>query len=153
MNHNEKLVLRDNTAQPTQELLEKVLGNSYLAYEEFQDTLADLEIEQQWQWYAPYKAWFARGQYYWSTPRGTEKEKTLYWLYVFDSFFIISVWFKEKNRQELLNANVSDATKELIKTTSTMGKLPTFPVEFNITNPNQLTDIYTLIKYKKKLEL
>ena len=82
--------------------MEQILGDSYAAYETFQDALPGLEMEHERQWYAPYKAWFAKGQYFWATPRGTRKEKTLYWLYVYEGYFIVAVWFKEKNRAEVL---------------------------------------------------
>ena len=137
---------------PAGEELKQALGDSYAAYKTFQNALPGLEIEQEWQWYTPYKAWFARGQYRWTTPRGTRKEKTLYWLYVYERYFSVAVWFKEKNRQEALRANVGEKTKQLIHDAKTMGKMPTFPVVFDITAAEPLTDIYALIECKKRLE-
>ena len=61
MNPNDNLQLRDPVAEPTSELLECILGGSYAAYEVLQDALPELEIEQEWQWYTPHKAWFAKG--------------------------------------------------------------------------------------------
>ncbi|MCL2508311.1 MAG: DUF3788 domain-containing protein [Oscillospiraceae bacterium] len=152
MNNQEKLRLRDPEAAPTDELLEQILGDSYAAYEVFQDALPGLEIEQEWQWYTPHKAWFAKGQHFWMTPRGAKKEKNLYWLHVFEGFFNVAVWFKEKNRAEILSADVSEKTKRLIRDTETYGKMPTFPVVFEITAAESLADIYILIDYKKRLE-
>ena len=149
--HNE-LQLRDATAPPTSRDLEQTLKNSYTAYEAFQKALPGLEIEQEWQWYTPYKAWFARGQHRWTTPRGTKKEKTLYWLHVFDGHFNVAVWFKEKNRIEAINSDVSDKTRQLIIDTNTIGKVPTFPVIVDITETEPLEDIFTLIECKKRLE-
>jgi len=137
---------------PTDALVEQALGDSYAIYKTFQDALPGLEIEQDWQWYTPYKAWFAKGQHRWITPRGTKKEKNLYWLYVYEGYFSIAIWFKEKNRMEILEANVSEKTKELIRNASTMGKLPTFPVLFDITTIEPLADICELINCKKRLE-
>ena len=152
MNCQENLRLRNPELIPTNEVLEQTLGESFGAYETFQEALPSLEIEQEWQWYTPHKAWFARGQYFWITPRGTRKEKTLYWLYVYDGYFCVAVWFKEKNRTEILDANVSVKTKELIRNAKTAGKVPTFPVMFDITTDELLADIYTLIDCKKRLE-
>ncbi|MDR2712004.1 MAG: DUF3788 domain-containing protein [Clostridiales bacterium] len=152
MNHNENLRLRDFSVTPTSYLLEQILGGSYAAYEAFFDALPGLDIEQEWQWYTPHKAWFGRGQHFWTTARGAQKEKTLYWLHVFEGYFNVVVWFKEKNRAELLYANVSEKTKELIRDAKTMGKVPTFPVTFNVTTPEPLTDIYSLLGCKKKME-
>ena len=153
MNNHENLQLRDPGVTPTSEMLEQILsGSSYDAYETFQEALPGLEIEQEWQWYTPHKAWFARGQHFWTTPRGTKKEKTLYWLHVYDGTFNIAVWFKEKNRTEILRADVSDKTKQLIRDAKTMGKVPTFPVVFDVSTDEPLGDVYTLIDCKKRLE-
>lgn len=152
MNSNENLQLKDPEVMPTREMLENILGGSYAAYEALQDALPNLEMEQEWQWYTPYKAWFARGQHFWTTKRGTKKEKTLYWLYVYEGYFSVAIWFKEKNRMELLNANVSEKTRELIGDADTMGKLPTFPVVFDIKTIEPLTEIYELLDCKKRLE-
>jgi len=146
------LRLKDPEVTPTSAVLEKTLGDSFAAYEAFQEELPSLEIEQDWQWYTPYKAWFAKGQHWWTTKRGTQKEKTLYWLYVFDGYFRVAVWFKEKNRAEVLLADVSEKTKHLISDSKTKGKMPTFPVVLEITTVEQLADIYTLLECKKKLE-
>ena len=152
MNDHENLQLREPEVTPTRELLEQILGDSYAAYETFQDALPGLEMEQEWQWYTPYKAWFAKGQHFWVTPRGARKEKNLYWLYVYDGYFSVAVWFKEKNRTEVLRTDISEKTKKLIRDAETMGKLPTFPVVFDITTVEPLADIYLLLDCKKRIE-
>ena len=152
MDNHENLRLRDPEVMPTSEILELTLGSGFPAYEAFQDALQELEIEQEWQWYTPYKAWFAKGQHFWTTPRGTRKEKNLYWLHVYEGTFSVAVWFKEKNREEILYSNVSDKTKRLIQNAETMGKMPTFPVVFDITADESLVDVCTLIECKKRLE-
>lgn len=152
MDKTERLRLRDPAITPTGEMLEQTLGGSYAAYEALQDALPGLEIEQEWQWYTPHKAWFAKGQHFWTTPRGTRKEKNLYWLHVYEGYFSVAVWFKEKNRAEVLASGVSERTKKLIHDAETMGKMPTFPVVFDITTAEPLTDIYVLLDCKKRLE-
>ena len=152
MKSHEKLQFREPEVMPTSSMLVQTLGDSYAAYEIFQDALPHLEIEQDWQWYTPYKAWFAKGQHWWTTPRGAKKEKTLYWLCVYEGYFSVAVWFKEKNRMEILTANVSEKTKQLIHDAKTMGKLPTFPVAFDVTTDEPLMDIYELLDCKKRIE-
>jgi len=152
MNNHEKLQLRELGVPPTNEMLVPILGDSYTAYEIFQEALPNLEIEQNWQWYTPHKVWAAKGQHFWTTSRGTKKEKTLYWLHVFEGYFCVAVWFKEKNRAEILNADVSDKTKQLICDAQTMGKMPTFPVVFEVSSVETLEDIYVLLECKKRLE-
>jgi len=152
MDKNENLRLRDPNITPTSELLERTLGGSYAAYEAFQDALPGLEIEQEWQWYTPHKAWFAKGQHFWMSPRGTRKEKNLYWLHVFDGSFDVAVWFLEKNRIEILRADLSEETKRIIREAKTFGKMATFPVVIKVTDIESLADVYTLIECKKRLE-
>ena len=151
MNKNE-LRLRDKKITPTSDILIQTLGDNYEAYETLQDELSRSDIEQVWQWYTPYKAWFARGQHWWTTSRGTTKEKNLFWLHVYDGYFCVTVWFKEKNRIDILNANVSLETKQLIRDAKTFDKLQTFPVVICIKNLKKLPDLYALINFKKRLE-
>jgi len=153
MEKHDTLQLRDQRVTPTNELLELILGDSYVVYAAFLEGLPGLEIEQEWQWYTPHKAWFARGQHRWTTPRGTNKEKTLYWLHVFDGSFDVAVWFKEKNRMEALSADVSEKTQQIVLDANTMGKMPTFPVVFEITTNEPLADLYALLECKKRLEV
>lgn len=145
--------LRDSSAVPDSELLKQVLGNSYAAYEAFQAALPGIGVQPQWQWYTPYKAWLAKGQYHWTSKRGTKKEKTLYWLHVFDGYFSIAVWFKEKNHAALLSADLSEGTRQRIFDAQTMGKLATFPVVFDIRTAELPADVFSLIDCKKSLEL
>jgi len=149
---DKKLQLRDPGMTPTSELLEQTLGGSFAAYEMLQEALPGLEIEQEWQWYAPHKAWFAKGQHFWTTARGTRKEKNLYWLHVFEGSFDVAVWFLEKNRIEILRADLGEETKQIIREAKTFGKMATFPVVIEVADIKSLADIYTLIDYKKRLE-
>jgi len=152
MNHHEKLRLKDPDMPPTNELLMQTLAGSYAASDAFQDSLPGLALEQDWQWYMPHKAWFAKGQHFWTTPRGTKKEKNLYWLHVYEGRFSVAVWFLEKNRFEILHADVSGDAKQIIREAKTFGKMATFPVVIEVTGIESLADIYTLIDYKKRLE-
>lgn len=152
MDNHEGLQLRERDVMPTREVLEQVLADSFVVYEIFQDALPDLEMEQDWQWYTPHKSWYAKGQYFWTSIRGVKKEKTLYWLYVYEGYFSVAVWFKEKNRTEVLKTNVSEKTKQMIRDAKTEMGLPTFPVLFKVTTTESLADIYTLIDCKKKIE-
>jgi len=149
----EKLRLEEPDVIPTFEVLEKILGKSFEAYQTFLEELSGFEIEQNFQYYTGgHKSWMARGQYRRVTPRGTEKEKTIYWLSVWDGYFKVAIWFLEKNRHEILKANVSEKTKQMIKDAKTFGKMMTFPLEFNVTATESLADIYILIGCKKQLE-
>jgi len=151
----EKLRLREPEVTPTKEVLEKVLGESFRAYQQFVDGLGDLEIANEWKFYpcACGKAWMARGEYRWTTLRGANKTKNIYWMSAWEKYFVVAVWFKEDNRAELLKADVSENTKRLIREGKMFGpKMRTFPVEFEVRDNKQLADIYMMLRLKKKLE-
>ena len=151
----EDLRLRDLLIEPNDKLLEEILGNSYRAYKTFCEKLGELEIQQVWQYYPCFatKAWLARGEYKWTTPRGAKKSKNIYWLSAWDKYFNLGIWFKGPNRAEVLALNLSDETKKIVSEAKQFGpKMNTFPVELVITKPEQLADVYELIKTKKRLE-
>ena len=151
----EALRLREQEISPTPEVLKTALGKSFSAYETFLKGLPKLDISNQWQYYpcVGTKAWMARGEYKWTTPRGANKTKNIYWLSAWDKHFKMSIWFKEDNRTEILKSDVSEQTKQLIRKGKMFGpKMRTFPVEFEITTTEPIADIYTLIKLKKQLE-
>jgi len=155
MTKYESLRLKEQEIIPTPEVLKTALGNSYTAYAKFLDGLAAIDISNKWQYYpcVGTKAWMARGEYKWTTPRGTNKVKNIYWLSVWDGYFNIAVWFKEDNRMEILKANVSEQTKQLIRKGKMFGpKMRTFPVEFEVKTTKPIMDIYTIIKQKIQLE-
>jgi len=152
---HENLRLRDRHIEPTQDVLEDALGESYRTYGEFLDGLAKLEIENLWKYEAcpTSRVWLALGEYKWTTPRGTNKAKNLYWLSVWEELFKVAIWFKEDNRAEILKTDVSESTKQLIREGKMFGpKMRTFPVEFEVIDADQLCDVYTLIKEKIRLE-
>jgi len=149
----EKMRLRDPYVEPTDEVLMEALEGSYATYKKLQDALTDLELKQEWVYYhSCSKAWLAKGIFRWTTARGTEKEKVIYWSSAWEGYFCLTIWFKEKNREEVLKADVSEKTKRLIREAKTLGKLPTFPVEFEVKTDEPLADIYALIECKKRLE-
>ena len=152
MDEHKNLQLKEKESIPNDEIIKSLLKGSYSAYETLQDKLPELDMEQDWMWYTPYKAWFAKGIHWWTTIRGTRKEKVLYWLYIYNGYFSVAIWFKEKNRKELLEANVSKETKKLIMNAETKMKMPTFPVLIDVKSIKELKDIYTLIECKKSLE-
>ncbi|MCL2549755.1 MAG: DUF3788 domain-containing protein [Methanimicrococcus sp.] len=152
MDNYENLRLRDPEVTPTDEVLEQTLGGSYTAYTAFRDSPAGFGIEQEWKYYTDGKAWFAKGLRKWTTPRGAKKEKTVYWLSAWDGYFRVTIYFKEKNRQEVQKTEVGDKTKQIIAEAKTMGKLMTFPLIFDIRTADLPADIGALIECKKRIE-
>ena len=76
----------------------------------------------------------------------------MYWLSVWDGYFKVAVWFLEKNRIEILKSDAGEKTKRRIRDAKTLGKMMTFPVEFDVLSDEEIPDIITMIKCKQKLE-
>ena len=151
----ENLRLRDQHVQPTRDVLQEALGESHGAYEAFQEGISGLDIENLWKYEAcvTTRAWLARGEYKWTTIRGANKVKNVYWLSVWDGLFKVAIWFKEDNRAEILGSDVSEGTKQIIREGKMFGpKMRTFPVEFEVIDLDTIADIYTLLKHKIRLE-
>jgi len=154
MSKNKDLRLNEPDIFPTNEVIAGVLGAGYGTYAKFLEGLTGLELENEWKYFAHCtKSWLARGQYRWTTMRGAKKEKVIYWLSACDGYFNVTVWFLGKNRMEILQSDVSEETKKIIRNAKVFGtNMNTFPVEFSPVTNEKLADIFTLIKYKKKME-
>ena len=59
---------------------------------------------------------------------------------------------RDSSLLEIRGADVSEKTRQLIRDAETMGKMPTFPVVFDITTTELLDDIHELLDCKKRLE-
>ena len=52
----------------------------------------------------------------------------------------------------MLTADVSEKTKQIVRDSKPVMNASTFPVMFKVTTTEELTDIYTLINCKKRIE-
>ena len=77
MNDHENLQLREPQVTPTRELLEQILGDSYAAYETFQDALPGLEMEQESMVYSLQGLVCKRTTLLGNAERSQEREKPL----------------------------------------------------------------------------
>lgn len=144
--------LRDQTIYPDDEVLAKVLGNAYETYQQFIRTVGDLGIFPEWRYYHDGKAWLAKGLYKWQSVRGTSKEKTVFWLSVWDGYFKISIFFSQKAHSGLYGLETDETIKKMIDAAKPMGKLKFFPLVFEISADHQYNDIFKLMEYQKSLK-
>ncbi len=104
-----------------------------------------------WRFYNDGKAWLSKGEYKWTTTRGTNKVKPLFWLSIWEGFFKISFNFKFETREELLNLSISDEAKDVISSAEVSGKTMKYiPVIFDVDDEKQLHDIYVLMQFRKE---
>ena len=89
-------LLRNKELYPTEEVLQKVLMDSIQAYNQLVTTIAELQAEMIWRYYNDGKSWLCKVQH---------KNKTIFWLSVWDGYFKTTFYFTEKNCQgiELLD--------------------------------------------------
>jgi len=78
---NEQQLLRDPDVQPTSEILAEGLREADKAYTKFVKALESYDISlMDWRFYNDGKAWLSKGEYKWTTPRGANKVKPIFWL-------------------------------------------------------------------------
>lgn len=145
-------LLRDANIRPTAEIIADGLGATNTTYTKFIEELKKHHISlMNWRYYNDGKAWLSKGEYRWTTARGTDKVKPIFWLSIWEESFRVSFNFSEKIRAELLALSISEVTKKIISNTEPNGKTMKFlPIIFDITNVSQLNDVYVLAEFRKE---
>lgn len=83
-----KQLFRDKNVKPTEQLIAEALGEGYTIYQRFIETLENEGISlMDWRYYQDGKAWLSKGEYKWTTTRGTNKVKPIFWLSMWEGFF------------------------------------------------------------------
>jgi len=144
-------LLRDSDVAPTSEIIANGLGITHKIYIWFLEELKRQDITlMEWRYYNDGKAWLSKGEYKWTTPRGANKVKPLFWLSIWSGFFRVSFFFSEKRKAELQNLPISQEIKEIIESAKSMGKqMRFFPLVIDIKNKKQLADVYTIAAFRK----
>lgn len=152
MNEKEVMMLRDPAVPPTEELIFECLGAMAGVYRTFIEESENQEITlMDWRFYNDGKAWLAKGEYHWTTSRGTKKVKPIFWLSIWAGFFKVSFNFKEETRAALLELPLSEGTKAMISQIEANGKkLKYIPIIFDVADSGQLADIAIIAKYRKQ---
>jgi hypothetical protein len=145
-------LLRDANVKPTAEIIADGLGTTNTTYTKFIEELKKYNISlMDWRYYNDGKAWLSKGEYKWTTARGTNKVKPIFWLSIWKESFRVSFFFSEKIRAELLSLPISETAKEIINNTEPNGKTTKFlPIIFDITEDSQLNDVYALAEFRKE---
>jgi hypothetical protein len=148
----QKQMLREPDIKPTSNVLEQGLGTAYKTFIKFTADLKCLNITlMDWRYYNDGKAWLSKGEYKWTTPRGTHKVKPIFWLSIWDGFFKISFFFADSFRTVLQDLPISQAVKKSITDARKMGKtMRFFPLIIDVKTDKQLKDVYTIAEYKSR---
>jgi len=139
----EKPLLGDNQTYPTKSVLEKALGDSYPVYEELIKIItgADYGLVPEWNYYKDGKAWLCKV---------CLKNKTIFWLSVWDKYFKTGFYFTAKNSPGILELDIDTKIKEDFNDHKPVGKL--CPLVIDVNRKEQIRDVLKVIEYKKKLK-
>lgn len=145
-------LLRDVGIEPTNEIIAEGLGTASKVYSEFLENLKKHDVSlMDWRFYNDGKAWLSKGEYKWTTKRGTNKVKPLFWLSIWRGFFKVSFFFSTRIKDEVLELPISQEAKTIISTAKPMGKTMRFiPVVFDVCDINQLNDLFVLMQFRKE---
>lgn len=145
-------LLRNADIEPTAEIIAEGLGTANTVYTRFLEGLKEYDVSlMDWRFYNDGKAWLSKGEYKWTTARGTNKVKPLFWLSIWEGFFKVSFFFSTKVQEELLVLPISQDAKSIIKNAKPMGKTMKYiPVIFDISDEKQLNDVYVLMQFRKE---
>ena len=148
----EQQLLCDATVEPTSEVIAEGLGSANAAYVGFLDELKNHSIELNWLYYHDGKAWLGKGLHKWTTKRGTQKEKTAFWLSVWEGSFKVTIYVPEKYRSEALRLPLGDEIKKMIEDAKQVGKLKFFPLIFDLRSSKMFGELFTIIDFRKVLK-
>ena len=152
MNNEQVQLLRDVNIEPTAKIIADGLGAASNTYIKFIKELEQYNFSlMDWRFYNDGKAWLSKGEYKWTTARGTNKVKPLFWLSIWEGFFKIAFFFSTETRAELLHLPISKEAEEIIKNAKPMGKTMRYiPITFDISDEKQLEDVYILAQFRKE---
>ena len=94
---------KDRNAEPVDENLSIVLGDSFSAYKALSEKLSDFEAGLEWRYYKD-GGWLAKV---------TRKKKTIFWGEAVDGCFSIAFNFHERNKQGVLELDIADGLKQV----------------------------------------
>jgi hypothetical protein len=139
----EQPLLNDPQLFPSNEVLEKILCETYPVYEELIKTItqSDFGLDPVWNYYKDGKAWLCKVCF---------KKKTVFWLSVWNKLFKTTFYFTEKNSEAISNLKIDTNLKENFFQAKHIGKLIPLTIELN--NKGKIMDLIRIIEYKKSLK-
>ena len=152
MKSTKEQLLRNPDIEPTSDVIAKALGEANNAYVEFIRELGKHDIQLEWRYYNDGKAWLAKGLYKWTGARGGQKEKTIFWLSVWDGFFKVTIYFPENSRADVLMLPLDSSVKLMVEGSKQMGKLKFFPLTFDISTDEKLATVFSLADFRRSIK-
>jgi len=136
-----KPILKDKDQYPDSNVLKEALKENYKTFQQMEQSISQepYNLVGEWRYYNDGKAWLYKANY---------KKKTVFWLTVISTAFIVTFYFNEKNNQGVFSLPIEESLKENLKNAKPIGKL--LPLQIEVSNSDPIEDILTLVDYKKK---
>lgn len=131
------LELRDEKLFPDENVLQKVLGESYVVYCQMLKLFDQNEMTYEWRYYKDGKAWLCKVQ---------KKKKTIIWMSAWKGYLKATIYVPEKHTEGIYELPISEKTKEAIKHSKNVGKSK--PCMFEIKQQDVLNELEIIMKYK-----
>ncbi len=133
--------LKDEAIYPDEEVLRRVLGDSYSAYEELIKLFEINQMESTWRYYHDGKAWLCKVQ---------KKKKTIVWMSAWKGYMQACIYMPENSLDLVLSLPISAPQKERINQTRGVGK--SRPCIFEIRSSEVLKDFEQVMLLKMSLK-
>ena len=133
----------DRSEAPTEEAVLMAIGRAAPAWRALFDQIRTEhpELKQGWNYYADGGCWLLK------VSRGS---KTVFWVSVVKNAFRIGFYFPERLTSALLDSELSQALKSVLRRGTPRGKLRRVSIEFG--SRRGIRDVMTLIALKKTLK-
>ena len=129
--------LTDPDIFPDDEVLKKVLGRSFGAYEALLELYAQNGMTTELRYYNDGKAWLCKVQL---------KKRTIVWMSAWKGFMKAVIYFPERYLDDIYGLDISDETKDRFRNTKNVGKSK--PCMFEIKNREILKDFTRVMQFK-----
>lgn len=129
--------LADEAIYPDEIVLKNVLKDSFSAYLGLLDLFGSHGLSPEWRYYRDGKAWLCKVQ---------AKKRTIVWLSAWAGYMQASVYFPEKYLDRLFGLDISEETRQKIRSTKNVGKSK--PCIFEIRAGASLADFAKIMQLK-----
>jgi hypothetical protein len=138
-----EILLKDEKIYPDDQVIHAALGSVYSVYKEFMTRIQNesIGLAPEWRYYRDGKAWLCKIVY---------KKKTVLWLSLWQPFFKVVSYYTEKTIPGVYDLPIDEKIKESVRTGVRIGKF--IPVIIEVSQKEQLEDIYKIIEYKKAIK-
>ena len=136
-------LLKAKEIEPTDQALEKILGNElFPVYREVINTLTDeFGLETQWQFYKDGGAWLCKVVF---------KKKSILLISIWEYYINTGFYFTDKTGVGVLDLDIDKEIKAEFEVAKPIGKL--LPLILDIDQLNQIKDLKEIVRYKKALK-